>query len=85
MMTRRILSLLGLALAAPASAETVTYTYDAQGRMIQASHAGGRNANVVVSVAFDQADNRTQYTVGGRSIRRIAVTPNAGLRTIEMP
>jgi hypothetical protein len=51
--------------AVPLSAqETITYTYDALGRLVQVNHGtAGPNANVVASYAYDKADNRCNVTV----------------------
>jgi hypothetical protein len=61
-----ILVLLGLAAAAYAS-ETITYTYDARGRLIQVSHSGSVNNNVVTNYSYDKADNRNVVTTNGVS------------------
>lgn len=45
--------------------ETVTYTYDAKGRLIQVTHSGTVNNNVVANYTFDAADNRKNVTVTG--------------------
>jgi hypothetical protein len=54
-------------LAAPAmAAETVTYTYDAQGRLVKVAHSGSVNNNVTTDYEHDKADNRTRKkTTGG--------------------
>jgi hypothetical protein len=57
------LSALGLILlnAAPAfSAETITYTYDAKGRLAKVVRTGSVNNNVTVDYEHDKADNRTR-------------------------
>jgi hypothetical protein len=51
----------GLALAS----ETVTYTYDAKGRLVKVVHTGDVNNNVKVEYKHDKADNRTKVTVTG--------------------
>jgi YD repeat-containing protein len=61
-----IVVLLVLATAAYA-AETITYKYDARGRLIQASHAGTVNNNVVSNYSYDKADNRNVVIVNGVS------------------
>ena len=61
-----ILVLIGLAAAAYAS-ETITYTYDARGRLIQVSHSGTVNNNVVTNYSYDKADNRNVVTTNGVS------------------
>lgn len=46
------------------AAETVTYGYDALGRLIVTTVSGGPNNNVGSATCFDRAGNRTRYTVG---------------------
>jgi hypothetical protein len=58
------LAALGVAAAAIA-AETITYTYDARGRLINVVHSGSVNNGVVTSYSYDKADNRTKKTTGG--------------------
>lgn len=50
-------------LIAPAAraAETITYTYDANGRLVVVSHSGTVNNGQKHSICYDTADNRTQY------------------------
>lgn len=59
-----ILLLLG---AAAYAAETITYTYDARGRLIAVRHSGTVNNNVVTNYTYDKADNRNQVTTTGAS------------------
>jgi YD repeat-containing protein len=48
------------ALAAAAYAtETITFGYDARGRLVKVEHNGSVNANVVTNYVYDKADNRT--------------------------
>jgi YD repeat-containing protein len=68
-MTRRI-SLTGAALAvgllcssAASATETITYTYDARGRLIKVVHTGNVNTNNQACYKYDKADNRTNVTV----------------------
>ena len=61
---------LGLAAAAlvavPALAtETITYSYDAKGRLVKVVHTGDVNNNVTVEYQHDKADNRTKVKVTG--------------------
>ena len=58
------LTLLLLGVAAYA-AETITYTYDARGRLIAVNHSGTVNNNVVSNYSYDKADNRTNVTTTG--------------------
>ena len=56
------------AVATPAlAAETVTYGYDARGRLVQVTRGGSAQggATVVTHYALDRADNRTGKTTGG--------------------
>lgn len=57
------ISALGLMLlaASPAlSAETITYSYDAKGRLVKVVRTGTVNNNVTVEYEHDKADNRTR-------------------------
>lgn len=50
-----------IAVAAPAiTAETITYTYDAKGRLVKVFRTGSVNNNVTVDYEHDKADNRTR-------------------------
>jgi len=56
----------GLAAGAAAYAtETITYSYDAHGRLIKVVHSGTVNNNVVSNYSYDNADNRTNKTTTG--------------------
>ncbi|MDR6834240.1 MULTISPECIES: hypothetical protein [unclassified Sphingopyxis] len=56
-----LLAISGLANATPvAAAETVTYTYDAKGRLMKVVRTGSVNNNVTVDYEHDKADNRTR-------------------------
>jgi len=57
-----LLLLLG---AAAYAAETITYSYDARGRLVQVNHTGTVNNNVVTNYTIDKADNRTNKTTTG--------------------
>ncbi|WP_157082069.1 hypothetical protein [Sphingomonas pruni] len=59
-------SVLAIVASGMASAsETVNYTYDAKGRLIQVAHSGTVNNNVVANYSFDKADNRVNVNVAG--------------------
>lgn len=45
--------------------ETITYTYDARGRLTDVSHAGTVNNNVSRHYSLDKAGNRTSVTTTG--------------------
>lgn len=66
-MTRKLF--LGLLLAITASSafatETITYTYDARGRLIQVNHSGSVNNGVQTTYTQDKVDNRTNVTTTG--------------------
>jgi len=48
-----------LALAAAAyAAETISYGYDARGRLVKVQHNGSVNNNVTTNYSYDKADNR---------------------------
>lgn len=48
-----------------AAAETISYTYDARGRLIRVNHAGSVNDGVQTSYTLDKDDNRLNKTVTG--------------------
>ena len=55
-----------IAAAGIASAsETISYSYDAKGRLVLVQHSGTVNNNVVANYSYDHADNRTNYNVTG--------------------
>jgi hypothetical protein len=56
------LCLAGVAIAAWA-AETITYTYDARGRLIRVARSGTVNNNVATNYTYDKGDNRTNVNV----------------------
>lgn len=61
-------TLIGCVLGASAlAAETVTYTYDAQGRVVAVVTTGGVNNGVNQTYQYDPADNRTQASTSGSS------------------
>lgn len=65
--TRRLLvaaALVGTAAAAFAS-ETITYRYDARGRLIKVERSGSVNNGVNSNYSHDKADNRTNKTITG--------------------
>ncbi len=56
------LCLAGAAITAWAS-ETITYTYDARGRLTKVVRTGTVNNNVSANYSYDKADNRTNVNV----------------------
>ena len=62
----RAFVLLALCLSVPASAaETITYTYDARGRLKEVQRTGTVNNGVNTTYTIDKADNRTNKTTTG--------------------
>jgi hypothetical protein len=57
-----------VAAAAAMASETITYTYDARGRLVKVVRTGSVNNNVSANYSYDKADNRTNVNV---------VSPNA--------
>jgi YD repeat-containing protein len=57
----------GLIAAAAYATETITYTYDARGRLVQVQHSGTVNNGVTTTYTHDKAHNRTNVTTTGAS------------------
>lgn len=55
--------LLALISQTASAAETISYTYDALGRLVKVTHTGGVNNGVNANYTYDKADNRTNVTV----------------------
>jgi hypothetical protein len=47
------------------AAETITYTYDAKGRLVKVERSGSVNNGVKAEYTHDKANNRTNVTVTG--------------------
>lgn len=45
--------------------ETITYTYDARGRLVKVERAGTVNNGVITTYTIDKADSRTDKTTTG--------------------
>jgi hypothetical protein len=61
---RAALLLAGLAAAAAAwASETITYSYDARGRLVKVVRTGSVNNNVSANYSYDKGDNRTNVNV----------------------
>jgi YD repeat-containing protein len=66
--TSRILAAAAVAVATAAAmaAETLSYSYDAKGRLVKVVQSGGGAAtNTVTNYSYDKADNRTALKVTG--------------------
>jgi uncharacterized protein involved in exopolysaccharide biosynthesis len=48
---------------AAAASETISYTYNSRGRLVQVKHSGTVNNNVTADYHYDKADNRTNVNV----------------------
>ena len=66
------------------ASETITYSYDAKGRLTQVAHTGSVNNGVVATYKFDAADNRSSVTVEG-ALPRVVVVPLNGFTVIPLP
>lgn len=60
-----LLAICCLSLNSAHATGTVTYTYDALGRLIAAESSGAVNDGQTVTTTFDAAGNRTSYAVDG--------------------
>lgn len=47
------------------AAETITYVYDARGRIVQVTRTGTVNNGVTTTYTYDKAGNRTAKTTTG--------------------
>ncbi len=55
-----------ISVSAPALAsETITYTYDARGRLVEVDHSGGPAAGVKVTYEYDDVGNIKRRKVTG--------------------
>lgn len=54
-----------IAAAGAIAAETITYTYDARGRLVKVVHSGTTNNGVQTEYTHDKADNRTKVKKTG--------------------
>jgi YD repeat-containing protein len=64
--TEKILIALSIAVvtaAAATASETINYTYDARGQLVQVKHSGTVNNNVSANYTYDKANNRTNLNV----------------------
>lgn len=55
----------GLFASSASATETITYVYDARGRLIQVVHSGSVNNGVQTSYTYDKTENRTNVTTTG--------------------
>ncbi|HEY0313477.1 MAG TPA: hypothetical protein VGC56_13385 [Allosphingosinicella sp.] len=65
-LTRASIAIASIAAGTIAAAtETITYTYDARGRLIKVERTGTVNNGVTTTYTHDKADNRSNVTVTG--------------------
>lgn len=81
------ISILTLALTAVAAdaAETITYTYDARGRLVSVSRSGSVNNGANTAYAYDKTDNRTTVTTTGGGGGMALVAPPAATGPAKTP
>lgn len=88
-MRRIILGSLPLIAAGPANAsETITYTYDALGRLTANVASGGPSSGANTAIQYDPAGNRTTYQTSGSpnpTNRGVVVVPLNGFTIIPLP
>ncbi|MDF0490835.1 hypothetical protein PX554_22125 [Sphingomonas sp. H39-1-10] len=77
-------AMIGSTSSASYAAESVTYDYDALGRLIKVTHSGTVNSNTQIIYTLDNADNRTNVTITGAN-NRVVVVPLNGLTVIPIP
>ena len=84
-MRARYLAAAALALlpSLASASETTNYSYDAKGRLVIVTHAGGPNDGASTTYAFDAADNRTSVTINGAT-PQVIVVPLDGLTVIPI-
>lgn len=61
--------------AAASNAETITYSYDALGRLKASTVSGGTNAGTKTAICYDAAGNRVHY-VTATSGPAVCATPS---------
>ncbi len=54
-----------VAASAGVAAETLSYRYDARGRLVRVERSGGPKSGAVTNYSYDKANNRTNRTVSG--------------------
>lgn len=59
------LAIAALSATAASATETVSYTYDAKGRLVKVERTGTVNNNVTTTYTHDKTDNRTNVKTTG--------------------
>lgn len=60
-----VLLIAALAVSAAKASETITYTYDAKGRLVKVERSGTVNNGVKAEYTIDKADNRKSLKITG--------------------
>ncbi len=74
---------IGLHAFEASASETITYTYDALGRLVAADTTGSVNNGRQMDLVYDAADNRMSYEVSG-STNKVVVVPLNGFTVIPL-
>jgi predicted nicotinamide N-methyase len=62
-MSAATIGMVAMAAMAAGASETVTYKYDARGRLVKVERSGSVNNNVSAEYVYDKGDNRTNVNV----------------------
>lgn len=62
--------------AVAAATQTITYRYDAKGRLIAVTDVGTVNGTPQTTYTYDPADNRTRVTIAGVQQRVATAVPH---------
>ncbi len=80
-----LIAALAFASVTPASASQISYTYDAQGRLVRAERTGGTINASNTLYTYDAAGNRTSRVVQGGAASSVAIVPyTRGYRIIHL-
>ena len=60
-----LIGAIGVAAGSAVAAETLTYRYDARGRLVKVERSGGPKSGAVTNYSYDKANNRTNRNVSG--------------------
>jgi hypothetical protein len=60
-----LIGAIGAAAGSAIAAETLTYRYDARGRLVKVERSGGPKSGAVTNYSYDKANNRTNRNVSG--------------------
>ncbi len=78
-----VLLVAGACVHAVRAAETLTYTYDARGRLTKVEASGGPGNGAVRAYQFDAAGNRMQFqSTAASGGSAVAITPTGGVANV---